>query len=62
MEFALQSDTNIIAEGIESKLELHFLQKLGVPFGQGYALGKPKETLSNGQLPLSNKHYKKRSG
>ena len=62
MEFAFQSDTNIVAEGIESTLELHFLQKLGVPFGQGYALGKPKETLSNGQLPLSNKNYKKRLG
>lgn len=62
MEFASQSDTNIIAEGIESKHELHFLQKRGVPLGQGYVLGKPLETLSKGQLPLSNKYYKKRLG
>jgi EAL domain-containing protein (putative c-di-GMP-specific phosphodiesterase class I) len=62
LEFAVQSDTNIIAEGIESKLEFQFLQRLGVPFGQGYTLGKPKETLCNGQLPLSKDYYKKRLG
>ena len=62
MEFAIQSDINIVAEGIESIPELTFLQKLGVPFGQGFALGKPKETLCSGQLPLSNNYYKKRSG
>ena len=59
MEFASQSDTNMIAEGIESRHELHFLQKLGVPLGQGFVLGKPLETLSKGQLPLLNKYYKK---
>jgi EAL domain-containing protein (putative c-di-GMP-specific phosphodiesterase class I) len=62
IEFAHQSDTNIIAEGIESISEFKLLQNLGVPYGQGYALGKPKETLCNGQLPLSNEYYKKRLG
>lgn len=32
----------IVAEGIESPAELQVLRKLGVPFGQGYLLGRPK--------------------
>ena len=52
LEFAAQSKTDVIAEGIETLLELTFLQELGVSYGQGYALGKPNSLLSNGQLPL----------
>lgn len=52
LEFAAQSKTDVIAEGIENLSELTFLQELGVSYGQGYALGKPNSLLSNGQLPL----------
>lgn len=50
-EFALQSGTKIIAEGIECMNELHFLKDLGIHMGQGYALGKPKPELINVTLP-----------
>lgn len=53
-DFALQSDTLIIAEGIETIHELKFLRKLGVHMGQGFALGKPNAELINGELPPSN--------
>ena len=51
MEFAAQSNTKIIAEGIESCLELSFLKDLGIHFGQGYALGRPELMLIKGQVP-----------
>jgi EAL domain-containing protein (putative c-di-GMP-specific phosphodiesterase class I) len=53
LEFALQSDTSIIAEGIETVSELMLLKKLGLHLGQGYALGKPMPQLCDGHLPLS---------
>jgi EAL domain-containing protein (putative c-di-GMP-specific phosphodiesterase class I) len=31
----------MIAEGIETEGELAALRRLGVPFGQGYLLGRP---------------------
>lgn len=51
LDFAAQSNTKIIAEGIENCLELSFLKELGIHFGQGYALGRPKPELVNGQAP-----------
>lgn len=51
MEFAAQSNTKIIAEGIENCLELSFLKNLGIHFGQGYALGRPESMLIKGQVP-----------
>ncbi|RLQ94265.1 EAL domain-containing protein [Falsibacillus albus] len=51
LDFANQSDTFVIAEGIEEAEELVFLQKNGVHFGQGYGLGKPHKTLITGKLP-----------
>lgn len=54
LDFASQSETAVIAEGIETLSELRFLQKLGVQFGQGYALGRPEQELADGTLPLSN--------
>jgi len=53
LEFAVQSKTDVIAEGIETLTELSYLQNLGVQLGQGYALGKPTPTLNNGYLPLT---------
>ncbi|MEC5160734.1 MULTISPECIES: GGDEF domain-containing protein [unclassified Janthinobacterium] len=40
-EIAEQSDTLVIAEGIETQAELLVLRDLGVAFGQGYHLGRP---------------------
>lgn len=51
LEFSAQSNTKIIAEGIESCLELSFLKELGIHFGQGYALGRPKPELVKGRAP-----------
>lgn len=44
-EFALESGTHIIAEGIERTEELLFLRRHHIQFGQGYALGKPATSL-----------------
>lgn len=49
--FASKSETKVIAEGIETTSELKFLKNLGVHLGQGYAIGKPKEELRNGEVP-----------
>lgn len=51
LEFAVQSNTKVIAEGIENCLELSFLKNLGIHFGQGYALGRPKPELISGHAP-----------
>jgi len=53
LEFALQSKTNVIAEGIENIEELQFLKNLGVQYGQGFGLGKPAPMLKDGKLPLT---------
>ena len=60
LEFALQSDTSIIAEGIETVAELRFLKKLGIHLGQGYALGKPMPQLYDGHLPRIKTYYSKK--
>jgi diguanylate cyclase len=39
--FAKQTNTKIVAEGIETKGELDKLVELGIDYGQGYYLGKP---------------------
>jgi diguanylate cyclase (GGDEF)-like protein len=36
-------DTALIAEGIETRLDLRVLRDLGIPYGQGYLLGRPAE-------------------
>ena len=59
--FAVQSDTCIIAEGIETKSELKFLKNIGIHMGQGYALGKPKAELCDGHLPLTNPILRKQT-
>ena len=40
-EFGGRSGSRSIAEGIEDEAELAVLRDLGVPFGQGYLLGRP---------------------
>ena len=51
LEIALQSDTMVIAEGIETEAELLVLRDLGVGFGQGYHLGRPSAAPAR-TLPL----------
>lgn len=40
--FASEIDATVVAEGIETEEELDALRALGVPFGQGYFLGRPQ--------------------
>ncbi|WP_310832866.1 EAL domain-containing protein [Paenibacillus pedocola] len=50
-EYAARSATRVIAEGIETAEELLFLQRAGIDFGQGYALGRPAQLPVQGALP-----------
>lgn len=52
IEYAKQSFTKVIAEGIETINELKFIREHGVHYGQGYALGKPNEEVIPGKMPL----------
>ena len=51
LNFAYESDTCIIAEGIERVEEYQYLKQAGIQYGQGYGLGVPKKELSPGKLP-----------
>lgn len=50
-DYAEQSQTKIIAEGIERVEELKFLQEMGIHYAQGYALGKPSKEIKRGYFP-----------
>ena len=41
--FAVKGGIHLIAEGIETREELESLRTLGVPFGQGFLLGIPRD-------------------
>lgn len=41
--FSRETDSTIIAEGVETQPELDTLRQLGVPYGQGYFIGKPAQ-------------------
>lgn len=41
VNFANQSNTSVIAEGVENQEDLKFLKQEGIHLGQGYAIGKP---------------------
>ncbi|MBU9711551.1 EAL domain-containing protein [Evansella tamaricis] len=45
LDFANETGTKLIAEGIEQKEDLLYLKKMGVHYGQGYALAKPSEII-----------------
>jgi EAL domain-containing protein (putative c-di-GMP-specific phosphodiesterase class I)/predicted transcriptional regulator len=45
MEFSQNTNISLIAEGIETKEEMKTLVEMGVQYGQGYIIQKPKETL-----------------
>ena len=51
IEYAKQSFTKVIAEGIETVEELRFIREKGVHYGQGYALGKPQHEVKPGSIP-----------
>jgi EAL domain-containing protein (putative c-di-GMP-specific phosphodiesterase class I) len=42
IEFGRESGASVVAEHIESELQLHELRRLGVQYGQGYHLGRPQ--------------------
>lgn len=44
--FAKRIDALVLAEGIETEAELNTLIEIGVPFGQGFLLGRPKPTFT----------------
>lgn len=54
--FARRTDTVLVAEGIETALELDMLVSLGVRHGQGYHLGRP------GRLPEPEADTAERTG
>ncbi|RCW63176.1 EAL domain-containing protein [Saliterribacillus persicus] len=51
LEFSQSSNTDVIAEGIESVGEFQYLREKGVNFGQGYLFGRPEKELQAGKLP-----------
>lgn len=51
IDYAEQSQTKVIAEGIERFEELSYIRDKGVHFGQGYALGRPNKEIREGKFP-----------
>ncbi len=49
--FAMKRGIGLIAEGIETPDELATLHALGIPFGQGYLLGRPQDGRGLGPWP-----------
>lgn len=54
MEFSLNTNISLIAEGIETKEELKTLIEMGVQYGQGYLIQKPKESIEEIDKELLN--------
>lgn len=52
VSFARRIGARVVAEGIETEAELHALIGLGVDFGQGYLLGRPKPEPKPGHQPI----------
>jgi diguanylate cyclase (GGDEF)-like protein len=50
--FARETGINIIAEGVERRAELHWLQAAGVPLAQGFLLGRPHPAFPEGESHL----------
>jgi len=46
LTFADGTSASIVAEGIETEAELATLKQLGVPYGQGYYLGRPEPLVA----------------
>jgi EAL domain-containing protein (putative c-di-GMP-specific phosphodiesterase class I) len=41
LNFSEETHATVVAEGIETEAELHTLKELGVPWGQGFHMGRP---------------------
>ncbi|HEY4633418.1 MAG TPA: EAL domain-containing protein [Candidatus Limnocylindrales bacterium] len=46
VSFGRRIGAQIVAEGVERRAELETLRALGVPYGQGFLLGRPSPTLA----------------
>jgi EAL domain-containing protein (putative c-di-GMP-specific phosphodiesterase class I) len=44
VSFAQDTGAEVIAEGIETEDELDIVRQLGIPYGQGYFIGRPGPT------------------
>lgn len=51
LNYAFQSNTKVIAEGIERIEEYHYIREAGVHYAQGYAIGRPNEQLLEAKEP-----------
>lgn len=51
LNYAIESGTKVIAEGIETRAEYEFIQSVGVHYAQGYAIGRPHDDLIEGKNP-----------
>jgi PAS domain S-box-containing protein len=49
--FAVKRNVRLVAEGIETAAELETLRSLGIPYGQGYLLGRPQDGRGPGPWP-----------
>jgi EAL domain-containing protein (putative c-di-GMP-specific phosphodiesterase class I) len=50
---ANRTDAWVVAEGIEGTAELETLMGIGVPLGQGWALGRPEPAMTGPEVELS---------
>jgi EAL domain-containing protein (putative c-di-GMP-specific phosphodiesterase class I) len=46
VSFGRRIGAQIVAEGVERRAELEMLRALGVPYGQGFLLGRPSQSLA----------------
>gem|GEM_PF-5658648 len=53
LSFCQRLNIKVIAEYVENEEILIMLRNLGVPFGQGYLLGKPSPDLNFPDLDIS---------
>lgn len=53
LNYADQSGTKVIAEGIERLEEYEYIRDAGVHYAQGYAIGRPNEQLIEAAAPKS---------
>jgi diguanylate cyclase (GGDEF)-like protein len=52
-ELAVQWKASIVAEGVETAPQLSVIRSLGVTAGQGYLLGRPASTMTDGAIDLA---------
>jgi EAL domain-containing protein (putative c-di-GMP-specific phosphodiesterase class I) len=54
LELAGSLNLGVVAEGIESTVQLGSLRELGCGYGQGFYLGRPAELARDGHTPRLN--------